>query len=84
MPPDLKHEAPLRNQRGFLVRLELQKRSALKFASRTIPVANGLKATIGGVGFKPPVFWFKLDLIGSAKLSILSIIVFICQLRNYS
>jgi hypothetical protein len=30
----------LRNQRGFLVRPKLQKRSALKFAGRTIPEAK--------------------------------------------
>lgn len=35
-----RHEAPLINQRGFLVSPKLQKRSALKFAGgRTIPDA---------------------------------------------
>lgn len=34
----------------MIVRLAKSKRSAARSASRTIPVANGLKATIGEAG----------------------------------
>jgi len=40
VPPGLIPKAPLRNQRGFLVSPKFQKRSALKFAGRTIPDAK--------------------------------------------
>jgi len=69
--PDLKHEAPLRNQRGFLVRPKLQKRSALKFAGRTIPEAkrSGISDTFKKIAQKRSALKFAGRTIPEAKRS---------------
>ena len=61
MPPDLIHEAPLRDQRGFSMKLAFRKRSAAECVSRIDPRSEWPKGHYRRSGISDSIVLVRLN-----------------------